>query len=372
MNESHQRELEQLKQRQKLIEQQLAALAGHIRHLELRVTQSATQPAAAPVPTSVPPPEPAEPAPLAVPPVITPTVETAADQIEVSVPSTPNLPAPASEFVPSFLRKDLPTTDTPEEPPFIPPAPPILAAVKEPPVSFELRLGTYWLVRIGAVLILTGLVFFGNLAYQKMGAGGKVALLYLASGLMLGAGAWWQRKAASESLHNFAQVLFAGGLAAVYFTTYAAHHVPALQVISSALLDGALLLGWAGYIAWIADRRKSELLALFATGLAYYTSVITPVGAFTLYSNLVLTVTAVFFLVRNRWAGLSWASMVATYAAYAWWRFYHGGEGWRWASPDRPLLRQFGPEAGERLPLTKNSPFRERAQFRVWADWKLW
>jgi len=186
-------------------------------------------------------------------------------------------------------------------------------------------------------MILTGLVFFGNLAYQKLGAGGKVALLYLASGLMLGAGAWWQRKTVKEPLQNFAQVLFAGGMAAVYFTTYAAHHLPALRVIESALLDGALLLGWAGYIAWIADRRKSELLALFATGLAYYTSVITPVGGFTLYSNLVLTITAVVFLVRNRWAGLSWASLIATYAAYAWWRFYHGGEGWRWATPDEGL-----------------------------------
>ena len=52
-----------------------------------------------------------------------------------------------------------------------------------------------------------------------------MTLLYLASAALLGAGAWWQRKAAKESLKNYAQVLFAGGLAAVYFTTYAAHHV---------------------------------------------------------------------------------------------------------------------------------------------------
>src|SRR5262245_279830 len=44
--------------------------------------------------------------------------------------------------------------------------------------SFEMRLGTYWLVRIGIVMLLTGLVFFGNYAYQnyigKLRAGGKV------------------------------------------------------------------------------------------------------------------------------------------------------------------------------------------------------
>jgi uncharacterized membrane protein len=342
MNESDQRELERLRQHQKIIEQQLASLANDLRRLELRAILSAPQitpdePTLAPTElseTPIAPPTLLESTSFAEPPVIEP----AALQNESAGEIEPPIIAPATEFFPSFLREDgNRATLAPSEPPAIPPSPPIFEPASEPPSSFELRLGTYWLVRIGAVLILTGLVFFGNLAYQKLGAGGKVALLYLASSLMLGAGDWWQRKTVKESLHNFAQVLFAGGLAAVYFTTYAAHHVPALRVIENALLDGALLLGWAGYIAWVADRRKSELLALFATGLAYYTSVITPVGSFTLFSNLVLTITAVVFLVRNRWAGLSWASLIATYAAYAWWRFYHGGEGWRWATPDEGL-----------------------------------
>lgn len=333
MNKSDQRELEQLKQQQKFIEQQLATLAAQIQRLETRVTSetpdAVIEPAAASVLPLTPP---------ATPPVIPLETKTAARLSRLEEAQACPPPASASEFVPEFVRQDSRKADPTQANDASSAPPPIIPPLKdEPQPSFEMRLGTYWLVRIGAVLILTGLVFFGNLAYQKLGAGGKVALLYLASGLMLGAGAWWQRKTVKESLQNFAQVLFAGGLAAVYFTTYAAHHVVALRVIESTLLDGALLLGWAGYIAWVADRRKSELLALFATGLAYYTSVITPVGSFTLFSNLVLTITAVVFLVRNRWAGLSWASLIATYAAYAWWRFYHGGEGWRWASPDEGL-----------------------------------
>ncbi len=203
-----------------------------------------------------------------------------------------------------------------------------------------MRLGTYWLVRIGIVMLLTGMVFFGNYAYQnfivRLGAGGKISLLYFAGALLLGAGAWWQRKAVKESLKNYAQVLFAGGLALVYFTTYAAHHIENLRVIESPLLDGAMLLAWAGFMVWIADRKKSEVLALFAVGLAYYTSVITRVGSFTLYSNLLLTIAAVFFLVRNRWAGLTFASLVATYAAYGFWRFFDGSN-WHWASPGEGL-----------------------------------
>ena len=218
--------------------------------------------------------------------------------------------------------------------------PPLAKAAPAEKGSFEMRLGTYWLVRIGIVMVLTALVFFGNLAYHtfisKLGPAGKVSLLYLASASLLVAGGWWQRKAAKESLKNYAQVLFAGGLAAVYFTTYAGHHIPQLRIIESPGLDGALLLAWAGFMVWVADHKKSEVLALFAVGLAYYTSIITRVGYFTLYSNLVLTAAAVFFLVRNRWATLTFGSLVATYAGYAFWRFFNGSE-WHWASPEQGL-----------------------------------
>ena len=78
-----------------------------------------------------------------------------------------------------------------------------------------------------------------------------------------------------------------------------------------------LLFAWAAYVVWLADRRKSEVLALFAVGLAFYSSVITHVGLFTLYSNLILTIAAVFFLVRNRWATLSVATLAASYGGYA-------------------------------------------------------
>jgi len=349
-------ELERLKQRQARLEQELSLLASELTRFEARL--NSPPPAAAPVvvppqvepthtPTTVPPKR-AVPPPIPVPPIIQPllpSVPVLARAAEpVSEPVEPKTEATKSdEFVPGFVRTETPRSEpepafaanqqSPEEATFFTPPPASQPPpATEPRSSFEMRVGTYWLVRIGIVMLLTGLVFFGNYAYQnfivRFGPVGKVVLLYLASGALLGAGAWWQRKNVKESLRNYAQVLFAGGLAAVYFTTYAAHHFENLRVIGSPLLDGVLLFGWAGFIAWIADRKKSEVLALFAVGLAYYTSVITRVGSFTLYSNLVLTVAALFFLVRNRWAGLSWASLVATYASYAYWRFFHGGEGW--------------------------------------------
>lgn len=293
-------------------------------------------------------PRPGEPAPAPAPPnkIVTPApipppelVATPSPVLPPPLPPKiiqplPAEPKPAPRFAPAAIATQARSDTRTEAPPMTEPVP---VTGKN---SFEMRLGTYWLVRAGIVMLLTGLAFFANYAYHhvvpKLGPGGKISLLYLASGLLLGAGAWWQRRSVSESLKNYAQVLFAGGLAAVYFTTYAAHHIPPLQIIASALLDGLLLLAWAGAILCLADRRKSEVMALFAVGLAFYSSVITRVGEFTLYSNLILTVVAVVFLVRNRWAGLSFASLATSYAGYTFWRFLHN-DGWRWAAPDENL-----------------------------------
>ena len=255
-------------------------------------------------------------------------------------PLPPPLPPPAPA-VPAYLR----SAPTPEPEPSLEsisakPSSQPPAALPEPPQSFELRLGTYWFVRVGVVILLTGFVFLANLAYRQivpqLGPAGKIALLYVGSAALLGAGAWLQRRQAKESLRNFAHVLLAGGLGAVYFTTYAAHHYEPLRVIGSAVLDGALLLGWAGFIVWLADRKKSETLALFALGLGFYTAVVTRVGTFTLASNLVLTIATVFFLVRNRWAHLTLAGLAASYGGFAFWRFFHDGQ-WLLGAPREDL-----------------------------------
>ena len=404
MNEQERSELERLKQRQLRLAQELAELSTQLNVLELRlnrpqpaaagistqeVPQRETRPEARP-----PAPEPVSIPTVRIPPVISPVsvvarnsvpptvtapkVTAAPEKAETSERRQPSVPEPPRprlhvtvggkdlskgicqscgghlEFMASTAGESIPCphcgqstllVGTPVPIPVPPPVPkaalPRLAKAEPAEKgSFEMRLGTYWLVRIGIVMVLTALVFFGNLAYHsfisKLGPGGKVSLLYLASAALLVAGGWWQRKAAKESLKNYAQVLFAGGLAAVYFTTYAAHHIEQLKIIVSPGLDGALLLAWAAFMVWVADRKKSEVLALFAVGLAYYTSIITRVGLFTLYSNLVLTAAAVFFLMRNRWAALTLASLVATYAGYAFWRFFDGSE-WHWASPEQGL-----------------------------------
>lgn len=203
------------------------------------------------------------------------------------------------------------------------PPPPPASASAEP---LELRLGTYWMSRIGIVILLTGLVFLGNYAYHRivplLGPWGKIALLTLAGAALGGLGVWLERS--REATRNFGRVLLAGGAATLYYTAYAAHFVDRLRVIESPLLGGGLLLALTGMFVFAADRRRSEAIAVPGVLLAYYTSALNPIGTFTLFSNLVLTGVAVLFLVRRRWTRLTALSLAATYGSYAFWRFGHG------------------------------------------------
>jgi uncharacterized membrane protein len=204
---------------------------------------------------------------------------------------------------------------------------PLLPKPPEPEPSnnepLELRVGTYWMARIGIVILLTGLVFLGNYAYHLivplLGPLGKVSLLLL-SGLGLGTTGYIMERS-KESLRNFGRVLFAGGAASIYYTTYASHFVQGMRVIESPLIGGLTLLAVAGGIAWYAERKRSETIASLAVLLSYYTSAINSIAGFTLFSSLLLTAVAIFFLVRHHWTRLSYLSLFATYGSYAFWRF---------------------------------------------------
>ncbi|MEE2947737.1 MAG: DUF2339 domain-containing protein, partial [Verrucomicrobiota bacterium] len=195
--------------------------------------------------------------------------------------------------------------------------------------SIEMKLGTYWFVRIGVMLVLTGL---GFLAYYTrsffidLTPGAKVSLFYLLSAAMGGVGFWLQRT--KEKLKNYGQVLIAGGFAGVYFTTYAAHVIAPVKVIDDATVAMLLLFAWGGFMVWLADRLKSETIALFATGASYYATYVPlihtggtgGVSWVILFSNLVLAVAAVVFMLRNRWLKMPVLSLSASYAGFLLWR----------------------------------------------------
>lgn len=228
----------------------------------------------------------------------------------------------------------------PSPPPLPTPPPGAQVAPAAPAESLELRLGRVWLARIGIVILLTGLVFLGNYAYHefigRLGAGGKLALLYLA-GAGLGAfGGWlaWRQ----PTMRNYGRVLLAGGCATIYYATYAAHFVPTLRVIESPFVGGTLLLALGGAFAILADRRRSQLLAGTTIALSYYTAAINADGAFSLFSNLVISAVAVILLARRRWVSVTFLSLAGSYGSFAFWRFHNSGSFLPFSAADAPTF----------------------------------
>lgn len=307
MNSALRLQFEVIQEDQARLHRFVANLDRRIEIVARQIKEQAPVPLDHSPPAATPPPLP-PPRDTFVPHAATPPVTDPAPETSVNTPLLEKKPVPKAEILPHK-----------EEPAIRPPAAP--AAPSE---SWEMAFGTVWLARIGIVILLTGLVFLGNYAWQhvvsELGAGGKLTLLYLASGLLGGLGVLLER--GKETMRNYARVLIAGGAATVYYATYAAHYVDRLRVIENPFIGGTLLLGLAGgFIAW-ADRHRSQTVGLLAILLAYYTSAINPIGVFTLFSGVLLTGASMFFLVRHRWTTLGWVSLAGTYGSYTFWQWH--------------------------------------------------
>jgi hypothetical protein len=272
-------------------------------------------------------------------------LEQVSRQVSPPLPPSP-APMPIVE-VPPVLR-------TSEAPPIVRPSPIIQAPVvgtEPPPVatppareSFEVRLGTYWLPRIGIAALLTGMVFFAAYITPRLGIPQKVALGYLACIVLGVVGMVLEKR-----MPPFARVLLAGSLALAYFVTYAAHFVDAFRVIQSPAIAITMLSMVVLFIVGVAQERQSPTLGGMALFFGYYTSVASGVASFTLASNAVLALAALFFLARNRWVTISYGAVLATYLTYMIWVWKLN----QWSEPDRLVFNSgylgaadFHPRAG--------------------------
>ncbi len=218
-------------------------------------------------------------------------------------------------------------------PPPMPPPAPVVAAVTEDesePQSapFELQFGRVWLVRLGIVLLLTGLVLLGNFAYKNwirdMPNGVRLAGLFICAGILIETG---RRLAAKSSLQKFGEVILAGGLSFFYYCTFAAHQVPRLRVIDSPALAAVLLLFSAGLIAAVSWVRNAKTTAVLGLLLAAYSTMLQPIGWLSCVSNILLAGAGLFLMRRPGWAGPGVAAMAGTYAAFLGWQWLGAARG---------------------------------------------
>lgn len=196
-----------------------------------------------------------------------------------------------------------------------------LAAAQEPLPNTELWMGQVWAVRIGVLLLFTGFVFLANYAWEHyISQLGSMPRLLMLTVLALGgvvAGEIMRRK---PRLGTFGEVITAGGLAALYYCAYAAHHVERLRVIDHASVGSVLLtitgLGILGYGVW----RRAAVMCSIALLLSFYGTSIQPVALTSMISGLIVAAAGAWICVRYRWKSLGVVGLLGAYVAYILWQ----------------------------------------------------
>jgi len=163
---------------------------------------------------------------------------------------------------------------------------------------------------------------------EHFGAGGKLAPPLSAGGRCCAVGLMIKR--GRHSPRSYARILIAGGVASIYYTTYAACCVPLVEGDRKPSVLGracCLLLPIAGRHR--LDGRPAKLpspAAGLAIVLAFYASAVNPLAYFTLASNAILALAAVALMCRRRWMAVPFLALAAAYWSYLYWRL---AENWR-------------------------------------------
>jgi uncharacterized membrane protein len=184
--------------------------------------------------------------------------------------------------------------------------------------TLEVRIGSRWLLYIGVIAIVVGAAYFIKLAFDNdwITPAARVMLGGLVGFAMAYAGTRFVR--AGYALYG--QMVSGGGVALLYIATYGAFNYYQLisQPVAFALMCGVTVFG-----ATLANRQRSQGLALMAVGGGFATPFLLPgdpnaeTALFT-YDAIIVAGT-MYLAGRRDWPFLNLLSFVATGATFGTW-----------------------------------------------------
>ncbi len=287
-----------------------------------------------PVPLPITPPQIAAPLPPVAPAVPTPTAP------------IPEPTRPRSEPLPPLLSpRQIPPT-TPSAPPPQPVPPPPTTRVTAPPQSAQFRaatsipapiapkttaqqrmksvfaleeiLGRNWLNKIGIVLIVLGVAYFGIKELGQLGPVGKVVLSYLVSFALLGGGVFLEKQ---DRYRVFSYPAIGGGWSLLFWTTYALNHVDAMRVLDSLSADLILMLIVALAMVVHTLRYRSQVVTGIAFLLAYWTVGLSNDNVYSLAAGVILAVSLVAIVLKMGWFELEVFGILSSYGNHVYWLY---------------------------------------------------
>ena len=190
--------------------------------------------------------------------------------------------------------------------------------------ALEEVLGTNWLNKIGIVLIVLAVAYFGIKELGHLGPLGKVVLSYAISlGLLVG-GIYLEKLA---RYRVFSYAFIGGGWALLFWTTYALNHVEAMRVMDSVAAD--LILMFLVAMAMVAHtlRYRSQVVTGMAFLLAYWTVSLSNDDVYSLTAGAILAVALVAIILRMEWFQLEVFGVLSSYASHIYWLYRILGPG---------------------------------------------
>jgi hypothetical protein len=203
--------------------------------------------------------------------------------------------------------------------------PPDAAPVKEPtPASavnepsekrqdWETLVGTNWLNRLGAVVLVIGIALFLGYSLTQLGPAGKLIIGFATGLSMLAGGIVLERQPVYRS---YSYSVMGAGWAVLYFNTFAMHGLPAARIVESAAAGVASLVVVSTAMIAHATRYRSETATALAYLLAFVGLNVTPVTPFAVVATLLLAVSLVALSYAFNWLRLPLLGVVVTYLSF--------------------------------------------------------
>ncbi len=180
--------------------------------------------------------------------------------------------------------------------------------------EWEAVVGGSWLNKLGVLVLVIGVALLLGYEFTRVGPGGRVAIGMAVGLTMLISGVFIERK---QAYAIFARGFIGGGWAALYFTTYAMHAVPAAKVIDNPYLGSALLLATATGMILHSLRYRSQTVSGLAYFIAFATLALSESTPFSVLALLPLAASLLYLSHRFEWHRMAVFGLFATYATCA-------------------------------------------------------
>jgi hypothetical protein len=184
--------------------------------------------------------------------------------------------------------------------------------------ALEEILGRNWLNKIGIVLIVLGVAYFGIKELGELGRVGKVVLSYLVSLALLGGGVFLGKQ---DRYRVFSYPAIGGGWSLLFWTTYALNHVDAMRVLDSLSTDLILMLIVALAMVLHTLRYRSQVVTGVAFLLAYWTVGLSNDNVYSLAAGVILAVSLVAIVLKMGWFELEVFGILSSYGNHVYWLY---------------------------------------------------